>query len=41
MNIYNYILENKKKGKKLFSILVDPDKQNKNELISIIEKAKS
>ena len=41
MNIYNYILENKKKGKKLFSILVDPDKQDKNELISIIEKAKS
>ena len=41
MNIYNHILENKKNGKKLFSILVDPDKQDKNELISIIEKAKS
>ena len=39
MNIYNYILECKKKGKKLFSILVDPDKQNKSALLSIIEKA--
>ena len=39
MNIYNYILENKKKGKKLFSILVDPDKQDENALLNIIEKA--
>jgi len=39
MNIYNYILESKKKGKKLFSILVDPDKQDKNALLNIIEKA--
>jgi putative glycerol-1-phosphate prenyltransferase len=39
MNIYNYILESKKKGKKLFSILIDPDKQDKNALLSIIEKA--
>jgi putative glycerol-1-phosphate prenyltransferase len=39
MNIYNYILDSKKEGKKLFSILVDPDKQDKNALLSIIEKA--
>jgi len=39
MNIYNYILENKKKGKKLFSILVDPDKQDETALLNIIEKA--
>jgi putative glycerol-1-phosphate prenyltransferase len=39
MNIYNYILESKKKGKKLFSILIDPDKQDKNALLNIIEKA--
>ena len=39
MNIYNYILDSKKKGKKLFSILVDPDKQDKNTLLDIIEKA--
>jgi putative glycerol-1-phosphate prenyltransferase len=39
MNIYNYILGSKKKGKKLFSILIDPDKQDKNALLNIIEKA--
>ena len=39
MNIYNFILENKKKGKKLFSILIDPDKQDKDTLLDIIEKA--
>ena len=39
MNIYNYILENKKKGKKLFSILIDPDKQNNNTLLNVIKKA--
>ena len=39
MNIYNYILDNKTKGKKLFSILIDPDKQDKNTLLSIIKKA--
>jgi putative glycerol-1-phosphate prenyltransferase len=41
MNIYNYILENKRKGKKLFALLVDPDKQDTNALLNIIEKAKS
>tara|TARA_B110000444_G_scaffold199147_1_gene190414 strand:+ start:67 stop:828 length:762 start_codon:yes stop_codon:yes gene_type:complete len=39
MNIYNHITESKKKDKKLFSILVDPDKQDKNTLLSIIKKA--
>ena len=39
MNIYNNILENKKKGKKLFSLLIDPDKQNNSTLLNIIKKA--
>ena len=41
MNIYNHITESKKAGKKLFALLVDPDKQDANTLISTIEKAKS
>ena len=41
MNIYNHITESKKAGKKLFALLVDPDKQDTNTLISTIEKAKS
>jgi len=41
MNIYNHITESKKAGKKLFALLVDPDKQDTNALISTIEKAKS
>jgi len=41
MNIYNHIAESKKAGKKLFALLVDPDKQDNNTLISTIEKAKS
>jgi len=40
MKIYNQILENKKQGKKSFALLVDPDKQDKSELISVIKKAK-
>tara|TARA_B110000444_G_scaffold75250_1_gene70913 strand:- start:143 stop:880 length:738 start_codon:yes stop_codon:yes gene_type:complete len=40
MNIYNQILENKKEGKKSFALLIDPDKQDKSELISVIKKAK-
>jgi heptaprenylglyceryl phosphate synthase len=40
MNIYNQILTNKQSNKKSFALLIDPDKQNKSELISIIEKAK-
>ena len=41
MNIYTHITESKKAGKKLFALLVDPDKQDTNNLISTIEKAKS
>jgi putative glycerol-1-phosphate prenyltransferase len=41
MGIYNQIIESKKKGRKLFSILIDPDKQTKESLLQIIEKAKS
>ncbi len=40
MNIYNHILNSKQKDSKLFSILIDPDKQDKEELLIIIEKAK-
>jgi len=40
MNIYSQILENKKEGKKSFALLIDPDKQDKSELISVIKKAK-
>jgi phosphoglycerol geranylgeranyltransferase len=35
MNIYNQILANKKEGKKSFALLIDPDKQNESELISV------
>ncbi|MDC0201772.1 geranylgeranylglyceryl/heptaprenylglyceryl phosphate synthase [Flavobacteriales bacterium] len=41
MRIYNHIIESKRKGRKLFSILIDPDKQTKESLLQIIEKAKS
>ena len=40
MNIYNKITSDKKANKKSFALLIDPDKQDKNQLISIIEKAK-
>ena len=39
MNIYNFITLNKQKGKKLFAVLIDPDKQSTNELVQLIEKA--
>ena len=39
MNIYNFIILNKQKGKKLFALLIDPDKQSTNELAQLIEKA--
>ena len=39
MNIYNQILADKKEGKKSFALLIDPDKQDKSELISVIKKA--
>jgi len=40
MNIYKKITVNRKAHKKSFALLIDPDKQNKNQLLSIIEKAK-
>tara|TARA_B100000287_G_C20544212_1_gene745892 strand:+ start:388 stop:1134 length:747 start_codon:yes stop_codon:yes gene_type:complete len=40
MTIYNNILTSKKKSKKLFAILIDPDKQNKKSLTTIIKKSK-
>ena len=39
MDIYTHILQSKKEGKKLFAILIDPDKQNKDSLSAIINKA--
>ena len=39
MDIYTHILHSKKEGKKLFAILIDPDKQNKDSLSAIINKA--
>ena len=41
MGIYSQIIESKRKGRKLFSILIDPDKQTKESLLQIIEKAMS
>jgi phosphoglycerol geranylgeranyltransferase len=41
MGIYNQIIESKKKGRKLFSILIDPDKQTEESLLQIIKKSKS
>jgi len=39
MNIYNYITSNKEKANKLFAVLIDPDKQNSEELLDLIEKS--
>ena len=39
MNIYQHIIKSKEKGQKLFAILIDPDKQNDNQLLNIIKKA--
>tara|TARA_B100001142_G_scaffold90870_1_gene92693 strand:+ start:4894 stop:5631 length:738 start_codon:yes stop_codon:yes gene_type:complete len=39
MMIYKTILENKKINKKSFAILIDPDKQDKSQLLSIVSKA--
>ena len=41
MNIYNKILSDKNANKKSFALLIDPDKQDRNQLIAIIEKAKN
>ena len=40
MGIYSQIIESKKKGRKLFSILIDRDKQTEESLLQIIKKAK-
>ena len=39
MEIYEKIIADKKKNKKSFALLIDPDRQNAKELISIIKKA--
>jgi len=39
VEIYNFITSNKQKGKKLFAVLIDPDKQSANDLAKIVEKA--
>ncbi|MEC7863730.1 MAG: geranylgeranylglyceryl/heptaprenylglyceryl phosphate synthase [Bacteroidota bacterium] len=41
MTIYNKITTDKKTNKKSFALLIDPDKQDKKQLLSIIEKAKN
>ena len=41
MNIYEKIILDRKKNKKSFALLIDPDKQDKEQLISIIQKAKN
>jgi hypothetical protein len=40
MKIYNKITIAKKANKKSFALLIDPDKQNEKQLITIIKKAK-
>ena len=39
MNIYKKILDYKKREKKLFAILIDPDKTDNNSLIQIIKRS--
>ena len=39
MNLYTSILDKKAKGKKLFAILIDPDKQKNSVLSLIVQKA--
>jgi putative glycerol-1-phosphate prenyltransferase len=39
MSIYNKIIVDKKANKKSFALLIDPDKQDKDQLITIIKKA--
>ena len=41
MGIYSQIIESKKRGRKLFSILIDPDKQTEESLLEIIRKSNS
>ncbi len=39
MNIYNKITKDKSNNKKTFALLIDPDRQDKKQLISLIDKA--
>lgn len=39
MSIYNNILKSKKEGKKIFAILIDPDKQTNEELLETVNIA--
>jgi phosphoglycerol geranylgeranyltransferase len=41
MSVYQYIEESRKNGKKLFALLIDPDKQSNEELLDILNKAKA
>jgi putative glycerol-1-phosphate prenyltransferase len=41
MSIYNKIISDKKANKKSFALLIDPDKQDSKQLISIISKAEN
>ena len=41
MNIYKNITKNKKQNKKSFALLIDPDKQDKKQISSIIKKAEN
>ena len=39
MNIYNKITRDKSNNKKTFALLIDPDRQDKKQLISLVNKA--
>jgi phosphoglycerol geranylgeranyltransferase len=39
MSIFKFIKDSKEHNKKLFAILIDPDKQNKDNLIDLVERA--
>ena len=39
MSIYDNILKSKKEGKKIFAILIDPDKQTNEELLETVDIA--
>lgn len=41
MNLYKTILKNKESNKKSFALLIDPDKQEETQLISVIKKAEN
>ena len=41
MDIHTHLFQSKKECKKLFAILIDPDKPNNERLSTIINKAKT